>query len=110
MSNIVEKLTGHVRKPNPVSFRFENGLPVGEGHHGGLRLRLLTSSQLGIAQLLFPITMIVIGYAAIEYGIDAIIDYPQIGFPIIGGVIVSSIIGMGILMFGPKSKITRKYI
>ncbi|MEK0324115.1 MAG: hypothetical protein QQN63_00275 [Nitrosopumilus sp.] len=36
--------------------------PVAQGNYGGLRLRLLTSAQLGLAQLLFPLSLIAVGW------------------------------------------------
>lgn len=51
--------------------------PVAEGHYGGLRLRLLTSAQLGLAQLVYPAILIVVGFGITEYGIDAMISTLQ---------------------------------
>lgn len=54
--------------------KWDYDAPIAVGNHGGLRMRLLTSAQLGMQQLLFPAALAIVGFCIIEYGLDAIIN------------------------------------
>jgi len=53
-------MVSQLMKENEMIMKFDK--PICEGNHGGLRLRLLTSAQLGSAQLFYPLALALVGY------------------------------------------------
>lgn len=55
-----------IEQPLSRRWKYKGNKSIATGNYGGLRLRLLTSPQLGLPNLLFPSCVILIGIAVLE--------------------------------------------